>query len=121
MALSTIDTRKTTSEMMKDSNENKNNNIKNKLGNMKLKNKKVNLAYTDEEFLDMEFEQARHYDNRPFIRMYWSYLLEEHIILNTFFSDSYLDLRIIKLSFLIFSFKIIFFLNAFFYNNELIK
>ena len=121
MALSTIDTRKTTSEMMKDSNENKNNNIKNKLGNMKLKNKKVNLAYTDEEFLDMEFEQARHYDNRPFIRMYWSYLLEEHIILNTFFSDSYLDLRIIKLSFLIFSFKISFFLNAFFYTDEYIS
>ena len=102
-------------------NNNKNNIINNNLGNMRLKNKIINFAYTDEELQDMEFDEALHNDNRPFIRMYWSFLLEEHIILNTFFSPAYLDLRIIKLSFLTFYFEINFFLNAFFYTDDYIS
>jgi len=103
-----------------DENENKGKN-KNNLGNMKLKDKKVNYAYTDEELQDMEFEEALHNDNRPFIRIYWSYLIEEHIIINNVFSDSYLDLRIIKISFLFFSLIISFFLNSFFYTDDYIS
>ena len=99
-------------------NENKN---KNNLGNMKLKNKKVNMAYTDEELQDMEFEEALHNDNRSFFRIYWSFLIEEHIIINNFFSDSYLDLRVIKVSFLFFSLIISFFLNSFFYTDNYIS
>jgi hypothetical protein len=58
-------------------NDNKN---KNNIGNMRLRNKKVNMAYTDEELQEMEFVEALYNDNRPFIRMYWAYLKEEHII-----------------------------------------
>ena len=72
---------------------------------MKLRNKKVSMAYTDEEFQEMPFEEALHNDKRPFIRMYWSYLKEEHIIINNIFLSSYLDLRIIKLHFNSFIFK----------------
>ena len=91
------------------------------LGNMRLKNKNANYAYTDEELNGMDFNDAYHHDNRPFIRMYWSYLVNNHIILNAFFADTYLDLRIIKISFLIYTFEISFFLNAIFYTDKYIS
>ena len=93
----------------------------NKIGNMKLKDKKVSMAYTDEELQDMEFEEALRSDNRSFIRIYWSFLIDEHIIINNVFSDVYLDLRVIKLSFLFFSLMISFFLNSFFYTDDYIS
>ena len=91
------------------------------IGNMRLHHKKVNYAYTDEELRDMNFEEAIHNDNRSFFRIYIAILKEEHIILNTFLTDVYLELRSIKLSFLVFSFEISFFLNAFFYTDEYIS
>ena len=94
---------------------------KNNLGNMKLKARKVNLAYTDEELQDMNFEEALYNDNRSFIRIYWSYLIEKHIIINNLLTDSYLNLRIIKLSLLFFYLIISFFLNSFFYTDDYIS
>ena len=91
------------------------------IGNMRLHHKKVNYAYTDEELRDMNFEEAMHNDNRTFFRIYIAILKEEHIILNTFLTDVYLELRSIKLSFLVFSFEISFFLNAVFYTDEYIS
>ncbi len=88
---------------------------------MRLRNKNANFAYTDEELDGMDFNDAYVHDNRPFIRMYWSYLVNNHIIINTFFADTYLDLRIIKISFLIYTFEISFFLNAFFYTDKYIS
>ena len=79
------------------------------------------MAYTDEELQDMNFEEALYNDNRSFIRIYWSFLIEGHVIINNFFSDSYLDLRTVKISFLFFSVMINFFLNAFFYTDEYIS
>ena len=93
----------------------------NNIGNMILRNKNVNYAYTDEELNEMNFEDAFQNDKRSFLRMYWAYLLDNHIIINTFFAVSYLDLRIIKISFLIYTFEISFFLNAFFYSDEYIS
>ena len=95
--------------------------INKNLGNMKLKFKKVDLAYTDEELREMDFEQALRNENRSFFRIYLAILIDEHIILNTFFTDVYLELRTIKLSFLVFSFEISFFLNALFYTDEYIS
>ena len=95
--------------------------IKTKLGNMRLKFKKVDYAYTDEELRGMNFEQALRHENRPFCRIYLAILIEEHIILNTFCTDAYVELRSVKLSFLVFSFQISFFLNAFFYTDEYIS
>ena len=88
---------------------------------MNLKNKKINLAYTDEELQEMEFAEALYNDNRSFIRIYWSYLIEKHIIINNLFTDSYLNLRVIKLSLLFFDLMISFFLNSFFYTDDYIS
>ena len=53
--------------------------------------------------------------------MEYKNVIEEHIIIKNIFSDSYLDLRIIKKSFLFFSLIIIFFLNSFFYTIDYIS
>ena len=91
------------------------------LGNMRLKYKKVNYALTYEELNDLEFQEALINDDRTYFRIFISYLLEEHIIFNTFCTDVYLELRSIKLSFLIFGYEISFFLNALFYTDEYIS
>jgi hypothetical protein len=92
-----------------------------KLGNMKLHNKKVNFALTNDDYNNMNYEMALHNDNRTFLKTFISILIEEHIILNTFCTDLYLELRSIKISFLIFSIEISFFLNAFFYTDQYIS
>ena len=75
----------------------------------------------DYELDDMDYEEAIIYDNRSYLKMYWSSLVDSQIILNTFFSDNNLDLFITKLSFFICSFEISFFLNTLFYTDEYIS
>ena len=125
----TEENKNTESELNKSNNNdkenkeksNKSNNKPKILGNLRLRNKNVSSAFTDDDLQDMEFEEALHNDNRSFFRMYLSYLTEEHIVINTFFSEGYLDLRLFKFSFLIFSFEISFFLNALFYSDDYIS
>ena len=81
----------------------------------------ISLSKTDEDLQDMEYEEAILYDKRSFLRMYWAFLIDTQIILGTFCTDSYLNLFVIKLSFFIFNFQIMFFLNAFFYTDEYIS
>ena len=115
-------------------NKNKFINKKNKLHNIETKNYKKNnnknkfmkkeihlLSQTDEDLQDMEYEKAIIYDKRSFMRMYWSFLLESQIILGTFCTENYLYLFVIKLSFLICTFQISFFLNSLFYTDEYIS
>ena len=114
------ETKKTESNMnqaetIKTKDKNKN------IGNMRLKYKRVNYSYSREDYNDMNFDEALVADNRKFCLIYISYLLEEHIIFNTFFTDLYLDLRSIKMSFLLFGIEINFFLNAIFYTDEYIS
>ena len=122
----TEENKKTESELNKSANNNKDNKEKSKnkpkiIGNMRFKNRNVSSAFTDDDLQDMEFEEALHNDNRSFLRMYLSYLIEEHVVINTFFSEGYLDLRLFKFSFLVFSFEISFFLNALFYSDDYIS
>ena len=74
--------------------------------NKKTKEKKKSKTenYSIEDFLDFSYEESLKKDKRTFIKIYWNYLELQHIILNTFFLESYLELRIIKIYFLIFSF-----------------
>ena len=102
-------------ETIKTKDKNKN------IGNKRLKYKRVNYSNSREDYNDMNFDEALVADNRKFCLMYISYLLEEHIIFNTFFTDLYLDLRSIKMSFLLFGIEINFFLNAIFYTDEYIS
>ena len=96
-------------------NKNKNN-LKNYLNKDLLK-----LSRGKDYLQDLNYEQAIIYDKRPFSKMYWSFLVDTQIILDTFCTESYLKLLIIKFSFLVFTFQISFFLNAFFYTDEYIS
>ena len=89
----------------------------------KSNNKKSNLTLyrTDEDLQDLDYELAIIYDKRSYLRMYWSFLVDTQIIFGTFCTDNYLNLFVIKISFLICTFQINFFLNAFFYTDEYIS
>ena len=81
----------------------------------------LSLFRSDEDLLDMDYEYAVIYDKRSYLRIYWSFLVDTQIILGTFCTENYLQLFVIKLSFLICTFQISFFLNALFYTDEYIS
>ena len=78
-------------------------------------------SYSNEELFDLSYEESLIYDKRKYIIIYWNYLELQHIIINTFILESFLELRIIKIYFLIFSFGLEFTLNALFYTDEYIS
>ena len=96
---------------------NKNNDNENH--NMKQDSNKLFLSIYDLQ--DMDYEEALLYDKRGYLKIYWGFLVDSQIILGSFCTDNNLDLFVIKLSFLIFTFQISFFLNAFFYSDEYIS
>ena len=97
----------------------KNIHIKNKIHNIKDdSNHLLQIIYG---LQDMDYEEAIIKDNRSYLKMYLGFLVDSQIILNTFFTDNHLDLFIIKLIFLVYTFQISFFLNAFFFTDEYIS
>ena len=82
---------------------------------------KIKLTQEDEDLQDIEYNEAVEKDQRSVFRIYWAYLIDSQIILGTFLTQNYLDLFIIKLSFLVFTFQISFFLNALFYTDDYIS
>ena len=89
--------------------------VNSKISN-KVQNKLLNL-----NIQELDYEEAIIYDQRSYIKIYWGFLNDSQIILDTFFNKTNLDLFVIKLSFLVFTFQINFFLNAFFYTDEYIS
>ena len=75
----------------------------------------------DDNLQNMDYEQAIIYDKRALIKMYWAFLVDTQIILETFCTENNLTLFVIKLSYFIFTLQISFFLNAFFYTDEYIS
>ena len=69
----------------------------------------------------LEYEEALELDKRGFCLIYWGYLKEEQIILNTFILEDFLHLRIIKIYIFFFSFTLELFLNSVFYTDEYIS
>ena len=86
-----------------------------------IKNKKANIKNNIidvDDLLDMEYTQAITKNRSTFLKIYWAFLLDSQIILATFFTKNYLQLFVIKLSFLVCTFNISFFLNALFYTDD---
>ena len=97
---------------------------KNKANLMNSKTNKeaiIKLSKSDYDLQDIDYDEAIIYDKRSYLRMYWGFLLDSQIILGTFFTVNHLDLFVIKLSFLVCTFQISFFLNALFYTDEYIS
>ena len=91
------------------------------IADKEISNNKTRLSKTDEDLQDMDFEKAIIEDKRSYLRIYWSFLVDSQIILGTFYTDNYLNLFAIKLSFFICTFEISFFLNALFYTVDYIS
>ena len=69
----------------------------------KLYNAKVKIKNNNREILDyyelnnMEYSQAKEFDNRNFSQIYWSLLKREHIFIFTFITKDDYNIKIIKL------------------------
>ena len=74
---------------------------------MKQDSNKLFLSIYDLQ--DMDYEEALLYDKIGYLKIYWGFLVDSQIILGSFCTDNNLDLFVIKLSFLIFTFQISFF------------
>ena len=84
-------------------------------------NKKNKIKYSNSDIQEMDYEKAVIYDKRSYLKIYWGFLTNSQIILETICNNNNLDLFVIKLSFLVFTFDISFFLNALFYTDEYIS
>ena len=108
-------------------NNSNNKNIMNNINNyysFELKNLTKGISRilnNDEDLQNLDYEEAIIYDKRNYIRMFWSFLIDSQIILETFFTENYLYLFVIKLSFFVFTFQISFFLNALFYTDNYVS
>ena len=108
-------------------NNSNNKNIMNNINNyysFELKNLTKGISRilnNDEDLQNLDYEEAIIYDKRNYIRMFWSFLVDSQIILETFFTENYLYLFVIKLSFFVFTFQISFFLNALFYTDNYVS
>jgi len=109
--------RKKNTDKKRISVKNKNNLMYKKINKQAL----IKLSRTDYDLQDIDYEEAIIFDKRSYLRMCWGFLLDSQIILGTFFTDNHLDLFVIKLSFLVCTFQISFFLNALFYTDEYIS
>ena len=58
------------------------NKIKKKLSEQEVKRIKEILAYNDKELNDLDFKLALKYDNRNMIKIYYSFLKTEHLLIN---------------------------------------
>ena len=89
--------------------------------NNKISELKINSHKIEKVLEDLNYEKALIHDNRTFFRMYISFLIDSQITFSTFFTENNLYLFNIKLSFLIYTFEISFFLNSLFYTDEYIS
>ena len=81
---------------------------------------KIRISKFDDNLQELDYEKAIIIDKRSFMKMYFAFFIDSQIILDTFFTKHYFELFIVKLSFLIFTFQISFFLNALFYSEDYI-
>ena len=79
------------------------------------------IFYSTSEYLDLDFNEAVLFDNRSYLEMYWGYVQEGQIIINSFFVECFLELRIIKIHFMFFSIALDFFLNALLYTDDYVS
>lgn len=76
---------------------------------------------TDEEINELSYEEAVEMDHRNFCQLYWGYLQEEEVLLNTFIKSYFVELKSIRIILFFTSIAIDFALNALFYTDSLIE
>jgi len=110
-----ITTIKETDTNLNSENINKNSIIK------PYKNKIENITHTKEDYLYINYYDSINLDKRSWIKIFWSFLVNTQIILGICFTSNYLNIFVIKFSFLLIKFQINFFCNALFYTDKYIS
>ena len=94
----------------------------------KLEKKEINtvinpliILMKENDLNEMDYEEIIKKEKRTCLRMYWAFFVYSQINLGTFCTEIKLNLFVIKLSFLVYTFEISFFLNAFFYSDKYIS
>ena len=101
-------------------NKTEDNNINNSKNKEKLKNKSI-LFLSYDEIFDLNYEDSLKYESRTFFQIYWWYLSIQHIIINTFISQNYLEFRYVNIFFFFESIALEMMLNALFYDDDYIN
>ena len=76
---------------------------------------------TSEELSLMEYEEAIKNDKRGWSQIYYAYLIDKNFFCNTFISESFINLRSIKINLFCFRLEVIFVFNALFYTDKYIS
>ena len=92
--------------------------------NKKLSEKEIKkildiLAYNDKELNDLNFNLALKYDNRNFIKIYYSFLKTDHLIIKILNSNDYNSL-FIKIFLCFYNFSLSYTINALFFDDDTI-
>ena len=69
----------------------------------------------------MEYEEAIKNDKRGWSQIYYAYLIDKNFFCNTFISESFINLRSIKINLFCFRLEVIFVFNALFYTDKYIS
>ena len=80
--------------------------------------KKIIFNYDDYELNNLEYLEAIEYDKRTFIKIYWSLLKREHLIIFTFFAWNDFNIFSIKLSKFFHAICTDMVFNVFFFSDE---
>ena len=95
---------------------------RNKKLSTKISNQKnISNTLTSEELSLMEYEEAIKNDKRNWSQIYFAYLIDKNFFFNTFISESFINIRSIKINLFCFRLEVIFVFNALFFTEKYIS
>ena len=111
------------SEVNRDSDIVRENNVSKEIDIKKIKNdigQKIKI-HSNDELLELDFDDAKKNDKRNFCQIYWNYLQMGHIFFNTFFIDCFLEIRLFKVFFMFLILSLHFTFTAIFFSSKYIS
>ena len=109
--------KKHSSKQSKRKNNNLKNNIRKTVPSSKIELRNNFLEKNDYELNDLPYEEAKKNDKRTYIQYYISLIRTKHLIVFTFFTKTDYNSRLIKIILFMFSFSLLLFVNALFFND----
>ena len=87
--------------------------------NLEINNNKETIEkYTDKELNSMDYNNAKKFDKRNFVQYYFSLIMNQNLLIFTFFQFKDYNSQMIKIELYLFSFSINYIVNAMFYSDD---
>ena len=87
--------------------------------NLEINNNKETIEkYTDKELNSMDYNNAKKFDKRNFVQYYFSLIMNQNLLIFTFFQFKDYNSQMIKIELFLFSFSINFIVSAMFYSDD---